>query len=107
METMQDVESSAESSEVWESGQDSLQSAQDISSLESGQSVESSLETFSTTEQDGYSKGMFTEFSGEGIYGIMGTGVIVGFAVSIFLGFITKWIADTMLLFGKGDGENG
>ena len=107
MEIMQDVESSAESSEAWESGQDISQSAQDTSSLELGQSVESSSETFSTTEQDGFSKGMFSDFSGEGIYGIMGTGVVVGFAVSIFLGFITKWIADTMLLFGKGDDENG
>lgn len=104
---MQDVESSAESSEVWESGRDLSQSAQDISSLESGQFVESSLETYSTTEQGGYSKGMFSDFSGEGIYGIMGTGIVVGFAVSIFLGFITKWIADTMLLFGKGDEDNG
>lgn len=107
METIQGVEFSTESSDVWESGQDTLQSARDTSSLESGQSVESSSETYSTTELDGYSKGMFSDFSGEGIYGIMGTGVLVGFAVSMFLGFITKWIADTMMLFGKGDEDNG
>lgn len=107
MENTQDVESSKESrEETWESGQDSSQTVLDISSLDSGQSVESNLETYSTEMQAEYSKGMFSGFSGEGVYEIMGTGVLVGLAVSIFLGFISKWIADTMGLFGKGEEDD-
>lgn len=107
MEDTQGVESPEESSEeIWENGRDSSQTVSDISSSESEQSVESSSETYSTETQAEYSKGMFSGFSGEGIYEIMGTGVLVGLAVSIFLGFISKWIADTMGLFGKGEDDD-
>lgn len=101
---MQGVESPDESRvEAWENGQDSSQTVSDISYSESGQYAESTSETYSTETQVEYSKGMFSGFSGEGIYEIMGTGVLVGLAVSLFLGFISKWIADTMGLFGKGE----
>lgn len=103
MDATQDAESLKGSKEEWQNGQDLSQNVADTSYSDSEQSAESSSETYSTMEQGVYSKGMFTDFSGEGIYGIMGTGVIIGFAVSIFLGFISKWIADTMSLFGKGE----
>ena len=107
MGDMQGVESPEGSSEeTWENGQDSSATVSDISSSESEQSVESSLETSSTELQIEYSKGMFSGFSGEGIYEIMGTGVLVGLSVSIFLGFISKWIGDTMGLFGKGEDDD-
>lgn len=100
---MQDAEYSLESSEAWESGQDISPSVSDTSSSELEHSQESPSETYSTMELTEYSKGMFSDFAGTEIYGIMGTGVLIGFGVSIFLGFITKWIADTMTLFGKGE----
>lgn len=100
MGTTQDAELLEGNSELWQSGQDLLQSVQDLQSLELDSSSEQSSEIQYVTLSQDYDLGMFADISGMEIFSIMSIGIVAGFAFTILLGYITKWIVDTWKLFG-------
>lgn len=100
MEITQDAELPEGSSELWQSGQDLLQSVQDSQSLELDSSLDQSSEIQYVTLSQDYDMGMYADISGMEIFSIMSIGIVAGFAFTILLGYISKWIADTWKLFG-------
>lgn len=103
---MQDAELLEGSNETWQNGQDSSQNVQDMQYSELESSLEQSSEIQYVTLSQDYDLGMFADISGTEIFSIMSIGIVVGFAFTILLGYISKWIADTWKLFGTSERGN-
>lgn len=92
--------------EQWENGQDTLPSVSELSSSDLEQYVEPYVEQLQANTSLEYDMGAFAGYDLQTFGSVYGSGVCVGFAVSIVIALACWAVALTIKIFREGGQQN-